>query len=302
VLKLTGIMSALLTPFDGEGDVNQTAIRDIVEFQLAAGLSGFYVCGSTGEGLLLTEAERQLVTETVIDQVQGRVPVVVHVGAITTDAARTLAAHAERAGADAISSVPPFYYSVGNEGVTQHYARIAEASSLPFYVYNLPGATGVNVGVSLMHDLMASVPTLHGIKYTAYNFYEMRQLIELEDGRLNVISGPDEMMIAAQAMGAHGAIGSSYNYLPRLFTEAYEAFNAGDVVRARELQAKGNWIVRIFLQFPSLSAIKEIMRLIGFDCGSARSPLLPLTDEQKGQLREMLEEVGFFGFAETGAA
>ena len=299
MLKLTGITPALLTPFDEEDNVNTTVIRDLVEFQLAAGVSGFYVCGSTGEGLLLSEAERQLVTETVVDQVKGRVPVVVHVGDITTRSACALASHAEAAGADAISSIPPFYFNVGVEGVKQHYVQIAAASSLPLYVYNVPGATGVNVGVEMMRDLLETIPTLRGIKYTSYNLFEMRKIIELDAGRLNVVSGPDELMIAAQAMGADGAIGSTYNVLPRLFVQAYEAFNSGDVVTARELQARGCRVINIFLQFSGLPGIKEMMRLIGFDCGTGRRPNLPLTDEEKGRLREMLEEVGFFEFAET---
>lgn len=297
MLKLTGITPALLTPFDEEGNVNTTAIRDLVEFQLAGGVSGFYVCGSTGEGLLLSEAERRLVAETTIDQVKGRVPVVVHVGTITTRSACDLAAHADEAGADAISSIPPFYFRVGMEGIKQHYAQIAAASNLPMYVYNIPGATGINVGVDMMGALVEAIPTLRGIKYTSYDFFEMHKIVELDGGRLNVISGPDELMIAAQAMGAHGAIGSTYNLLPRLFVQAYETFNAGDVVTARELQARGCRVINIFLQFSGLPGLKEMMQLIGFDCGTARRPNLPLTDEQKGQLREMLEEVDFFEFA-----
>jgi N-acetylneuraminate lyase len=299
VLKLTGITPALLTPFDKEGEVNVKVIRELVEFQLSGGVSGFYLCGSTGEGLLLSAAERLLVAETVIDQVRGRVPVVVHVGAITTKAACALAADADQAGADAISAIPPIYYRVGTEGVKLYYTQVAAASSLPFYIYNVPGITGVDIGASLMRDLLDAIPTLHGVKYTSYNFFEMRKILELDDGRLNVVSGPDELMIAAQAMGAHGAIGSTYNVLPRLMVNAYERFNAGDVVTARELQARANHAVSVFLSFPSLSAIKEMMRLIGFDCGSARPPNLALTDEQKGQLREMLEEIDFFELAET---
>jgi N-acetylneuraminate lyase len=299
MFKLSGIMPALLTPFDDEGEVNLTVVRDLIEFHLAAGVSGFYILGSTGEGLLLSEAERRLVAETVIDQVKGRAPVVVHVGALTTRVARDLAIHAEEAGADATSSIPPFYFRVGVEGVKQHYLRIAAASSLPFYIYNIPGTTGVDVTVDIVADLITEMPTLRGMKYTAYDFRRMRQLIELDGGRLNIMSGPDEMMVAAQAMGADGAIGTTQNILPRLFAQIYQAFHAGDVATALELQAKVNWVVNLFLQFQSVSAVKEIMRLLGFNCGSARRPMLPLTDEQKGCLREGLEEMGFFQFAES---
>lgn len=297
MFKLTGILPALLTPFDEEGNVNLNVMRDLIEWQITQGISGLYILGSTGEGLLLSDAERRTVARAVVQQVKGRVPVVVHVGAITTREACALAAHAEEIGADATSAVPPFYFNVGVEGVKQHYLRIAAASSLPFYIYNIPATTGVSLSVDIVRELLAAAPTLRGMKYTSYDFYAMRKFIELEGGRLNVVSGPDEMMIAGQAMGADGAIGTTENILPRLFVQAYDAFHAGDVATAQALQAKINWVVNIFLQFPSQSAVKEIMRHIGFDLGSGRRPIPPLTDAQRGQIREMLEAIGFFHFA-----
>jgi N-acetylneuraminate lyase len=299
VLKLTGVMPALLTPFDEGGEVNLAVVRDLVEFHLAAGLSGFYILGSTGEGLLLSEGERRLVAETVVDQVKGRVPVVVHVGAPSTQVACDLASHAEKAGADATSSIPPFYFRVGTEGVREHYRQIGLASSLPFYIYNIPATTGVDVTVEIVQDMIAEMPTLRGMKYTSYDFRRMRQIIELDGGRLNVMSGPDEMMIAAQAMGADGAIGTTYNILPHTAVKLYQAFHAGDIATAQAMQARLNSVVNLFLQITSISAVKEIMRLIGFDCGSGRAPFVPLTEEQKGWLREQLEEIGFFKFAES---
>ena len=299
MFKLSGVMPALLTPFDRDGQVNPAVLCEMVEFQLAHGVTGFYLTGSTGEGLLLSPEERRLVVETVVAQVRGRVPVVVHVGALTTRAARALAAQAEEAGADAISSIPPIYYKVGLEGIKQYYIQVAAASSLPFYIYNIPGTTAVNIPVETVQDLLAAIPTLRGIKHTSYDFFQMRKFVELRDGCFNVISGPDEMMIAAQAMGADGAIGTTENLLPHVFARAYETFHAGDVAAAQALQAEINRVINVFFQFPSLSAVKEMMRLIGFDCGAGRPPNLPLTDEQKGRLREMLEEIGFFEFAAT---
>jgi N-acetylneuraminate lyase len=297
MFQLTGMMSALLTPFDAEGKVNYTVLSDLLEWQLARGLTGFYILGSTGEGLLMSEAERRSVAEAVVRQVKGRVPVVVHVGSLTTRAACALAAHAAEIGADATSSIPPFYYSVGPEGVKQYYTQVAAASGLPFYIYNIPGTTGVNVAVDVVRELIAAVPNLRGMKYTAYDMYSMRKIVELDEGRFNVLSGADEVMLAAQAMGADGAIGTTQNLLPRVFGDAYTAFRAGDVKAAEALQAKINWTVNTFLSFPSLGAVKEIMRFLGFDLGNPRPPLLSLTDAQRGRLREMLEEIGFFKWA-----
>jgi len=297
MFQLTGIMSALLTPFDGEGNVNFAVLSDMIEWQLARGITGFYILGSTGEGLLMSEDERRCVAESVVRQVKRRVPVVVHVGSLTTRAACSLAAHAAEIGADATSSIPPFYYNVGPEGVKQYYTTVAAASGLPFYIYNIPGTTGVNVAVDVVRDLIATVPNLNGMKYTAYDMYSLRKMIELDEGRFNVLSGADEVMLAAQAMGADGAIGTTQNLLPRVFVDAYNAFRSGDVRGAEALQAKINWTVSAFLSFPSLGAVKEIMRLLGFEVGKPRPPLPSLTDVQRGRLREMLEEISFFEWA-----
>ena len=298
---LTGITPAFITPFDKDGEVNYGMVREMVEFHIANGVAGEYVGGSTGEGFLLTEEERHKLAETVIDQAKGRVPVIIQVGSLTTAEASRLAAHAQEAGADAISSVPPFYFNVGLEGVKGHYAAITSACDLPMYIYNIPGATGVNVTPALCTEIVQQSPRVVGMKFTSYNFFEMQQLIALDiDGKkLNIVSGPDEMMVAAQAMGAHGAIGSTYNVLPKLFVDMYDAFNAGDVDRASEMQGKANECILAFLSFQSLSALKYMMTLIGFDCGPGRLPIRPLGGEEKEQLKDRLEKVGFFDLAVT---
>lgn len=297
MFQLTGVLSALLTPFDSEGSVNYKVLSDMIEWQLDRGLSGFYILGSTGEGLLMSEEERRCVAEAVVRQVKGRVPVVVHVGGLTTRGACALASHAREIGADATSSIPPFYYSVGTEGVKQYYTQVAAASGLPFYIYNIPATTGVNMAVDIVRELIATVPNLRGMKYTGYDMYLLRKFIELDEGRFNVLSGADEIMISAQAMGTDGAIGTTENLLPRLFVDTHTAFKSGNVKAAEALQAKINWTVNAFLSFPSLGAVKEIMRLLGFDLGNPRPPLLVLTDAQRGRLREMLEEIRFFSWA-----
>lgn len=297
MFELTGILSALLTPFDKEGSVNYKVLSDLVEWELSKGISGFYILGSTGEGLLMSEDERRCVAKAVVQQVKGRAPVVVHVGCLTTRAACALASHAAEIGADATSSIPPFYYSVGPEGVKQYYTAVAAASGLPFYIYNIPATTGVNMAVDIVREMIATMPNLRGMKYTGGDMHLLRKIIELDEGRFNVLSGADEIMVSAQAMGADGAIGTTENLLPRVFVDAYAAFRSGNVKAAEELQARINWTVNVFLSFPPLGAVKEIMRFLGFELGNPRPPLPSLTDAQRGRLREMLEEIGFFKWA-----
>lgn len=296
--RITGILPALFTAYDGEGHVNLSVMRELVEWHLTHGVSGFYVLGSTGEGLLLSESERCRVAEAIVDQVRGRVPVIVHVGALTTRTACELATHAQRIGADAVSAVPPLFYEVGPEGIQEHYRQIGAASHLPVYLYHVPGRTPGSLDIDTLLSLIRTVPTVAGMKYTSYDLFTMRKIVDLTEGRLNVLSGPDEMMVASLAMGADGAIGTTQNLLPRLFRETYEAFRAGRVGEAQALQARINHVVDLFLRFGGLPAAKEIMRWLGFDVGGVRAPLMALNDRRRTELREALEALDFFRWAD----
>lgn len=300
-MKLTGIIPALLTPFDKNGGINTTMVRDVIDFHVACGATGEYVGGSTGEGFLLTEAERRTLAEAAVAGAKGRIPIVVQVGGMNLDEACRLAAHAEQAGAAGISSVPPFYYSVGLEGIKRYYGAICAATRLPVYIYNIPGATGVNVTPAMFKEIVDANPNMVGMKFTSYNFFEMRQIIDLDvKGRkLNVVSGPDEMMVAAQAMGADGAIGSTYNVLCKWFVDMYNAFHAGDLKKAADMQGRANKVIATFLGFPSFAALKEMMSMLGYDLGSPRLPLPPLSDAQKQSLHQKLDEVGFMEMAKS---
>jgi len=291
----SGIIPALVTPFDVEDQVNTRGLCELVEYLLHCGVEGLYVCGSTGEGLLLTEEERRLVAETTVRQVAGRVPVIVHVGAVATGVAERLARHAREVGADAVASIPPFYYEVGQEGIEAHYRRISLAD-LPLYIYNIPSSTQVHITAALTHTLFAQ-GVIQGIKYTSYDMLTLRDIIETCGPQLNVFSGPDEMLLPFLMMGAHGGIGTTYNCMPRLFTALYAAWRAGDWARAQALQFQIDRIILVMMRYGAIPATKAAMRLLGLDCGDPRAPFVPLTDEQFACLRDELQAVGFFEWA-----
>ena len=292
-MKLHGVMPALITPFDSDNRVSEPMLRRLVDHYAGIGMHGLYVCGGTGEGILLTVEERKRVTEIVVDEARGRLAVIVHVGAVGTTDAAELAAHAGPAGADAISSVPPFYYRVSTEAIFQHYSAIAERSSLPFLLYNMPASTGVTVTPDMMKRFL-DIPTVAGMKFSSYNLFQMRQILELEPGRMTVFSGNDEVFLAALAMGAQGAIGLTLNFMPKLFLDTYSHFQAGRVEAAQQSQFLANRVIGVILQYNSLSAGKEVMRFKGYDCGFGRGPIERLTEEQKRELREQLEATGYF--------
>jgi len=265
----------------------------LVDVYVKLGTPGLYLCGAAGEGVLLSLEERKHIVDVVTKAARKRLKIIVHVGAIRTEDAVELGAHAETADADAIASVPPFFYSCGVEAIYQHYAAIAERCKLPLLLYNIPSLTGVTVTPQMMARLL-EIPTVVGMKFSSNELYQMRQIIELRKEGVNVLSGNDEIFLPALVMGAHGGIGLTLNFMPKLFMDILNSFRSGQIEKAQKTQFQANRIIGVLTQFSVIPAAKEIMRLKGFDCGSARGPLEKLTNEQKANLNEGLRTVGFF--------
>ncbi len=289
-----GFMPALITPYTENDEINVTVLRELVDHQLGKDVSGFYLCGSTGEGAFQTVAERILVTETVMAQVAGRVPVIVHVGAAVVNDAVRLAEHAQDVGAAGISSIlPPVVYNL--QGVAPFFERIAAAApQLPFlpYLYGLS-----RDAMALMRDL-AHIPNLAGTKYTGPNMYEMGQIVRFRSEGWTVFSGMDEQAALGLMYGAAGLIGSTLNFMPGVYREIYASVRGGDHARALALQRRGNRITELMISHGFVGAFREGLRLLGFDCGQPRLPNLPLPDEKRAALHAGLQE---FGFAELAA-
>jgi len=290
---LSGIIPALLTPFTPDNRVDEAGLDRLIAFLLDHGVDGLYLCGSTGEGLLLTEEERCQVVEVALRAVAGRVPVIVHVGALSTGTAERLAAHAHQAGAAAVAAVPPFYFPVGKEAIQEHFRRISRAARLPLYVYNIPTATVVNVGATLVGSLFHE-GTIQGVKYTAYDLLAFREIIETCGPGLNIFAGPDEILLPFLLMGAHGGIGTTPNCLPGLFVRLYAAWREGRLEEAQRLQFQVDRLVLLLGRYGVIPATKAVMGFLGLPCGEPRAPLLPLTPAQKTELKTELERLGFF--------
>jgi N-acetylneuraminate lyase len=291
-----GVWPALLTPLTANDEVNIPALCRLLDYVLGAGMYGVYLCGSSGEAVLLSPEERMRLAEATVSHVAGQVPVMVHVGAASTRDAVALARHARDIGADAVSSVTPFYYHVDTSGLMAHYRQIAQAAQLPVYVYNIPDATGVNVTVRVMQELL-DLGCIQGLKYTSYNLLQMRQIIEACGDRLTVFAGHDEIILPSLVMGVQGGIGTTYNCLPHLFVELYDAWSNGDVARAQELQFVVDRVVLALARYNVIPSVKVAVRFLGLDCGGPRLPLCPLTADEETSLRADLERAGFFDHA-----
>lgn len=285
----SGVWPALVTPFTANDTVNVSVLRELVDYLIGKKVSGFYVCGTTGEGIYMSMAERKLVAETVLHQVNGRVPVIAHVGCVAAGDAAELARHSRQAGADGVSSVlPPLYRTT--QSLYAYYSKIAAAApDLPLLTYIFGGPVDA---VALMRELM-KIPNVAGAKYTGPNMYEFRSIVELRNDNWTVFSGMDEQCLFAAMFGSSGNIGSTLNFMPGVYREIRECCKNGDLERGSQLQLQANKVTKVAISFGYPGALKEIMKILGFDCGKPRLPNLPLPAERRDALRDELQAAGF---------
>lgn len=283
--KMTGIFPALLTPFDRRGNIDESALRKLVEWNIKQGVSGFYACGSTGEAFLLTPNERKQILEIVADQVAERVPIIVHIGAIGTNLTLDLGRHAITVpGVDAVSSIPPFYYQFSTEEVIQYYLDIAEELSFPLIPYNFPKLSRVTLTPEIL-EILRKNSNIIGVKFTSNNFFDLER-IKTNDPSLILYNGFDEMFLAGLAMGADGAIGSTFNFMADKYIAISDLFASQDVSGAKKLQSEANTILQLLLKTRNfMAAQKYLIDLIGIPFGTPRKPFAPLSDDEKEVLR-----------------
>lgn len=287
---LGGVWPALVTPADASGSVNVTVLRELVDYLLGKQVDGLYLCGSTGEGVLLSQAERTQVVEVVIDQLAGRIPVIVHVGSVSTREAVTLARHSREVGAAGVSSILPMI-NVGVAGIYEHYQQIAAAvPDLPFFPYLFGGQTDA---LALMRELKQRIPNLRGAKYTGPNMYELGRILDESADEWTIFSGMDEQCLFAMMVGAPGNIGSTLNFMPGVYRHMRARFQDGDLTGAMALQTHANQVTTVLIQYGFSGALCEMMGLLGFDCGDPRLPHLPLPAARKAALLDDLERVDF---------
>ncbi|MCK5316195.1 MAG: dihydrodipicolinate synthase family protein [Anaerolineales bacterium] len=300
-LWITGIVPAVYTPMHEDGSINFDMIKLIVEHLLHDGVSALYVCGSTGEGPSLSTEERFLVTEAYIEAVADRLPIIVQVGHNSLKQAYRLAKHAQESGAAAISAVPPTYFKIGSLDVLLNCLGeiTSGAPDLPFYYYHIPRLTAVQIDVVEFLRLGAqSLPTLHGVKYSTFTMWEFQGCVDLDDGRFNMLFGSDEMLLSGLVVGAHGAVGTTYNYAAPLYNRIIAAFKCGDMEEAKRLQGLSVQMIQPINKYGALTSNapsnKAMMKLIGLDCGPMRLPQISLTPEKMTLLRQGMEAIGFF--------
>ncbi|WP_319560129.1 N-acetylneuraminate lyase [Marispirochaeta sp.] len=283
-----GIFPALLTPFANDR-IDEQALRKLVEININKGVSGFYVCGSTGEAFLLSVEERMRVLEIVSNQVAGRVSIIAHIGAIGTDLTLELGRHAVTLqGVEALSSIPPFYYKFSEDEVVQYYLDLADKLDFPLIPYNFPNLSGVTLTPKVLQRLRKNEQII-GVKFTSNNFYDLERMKQ-SDPKLLIYNGFDEMYLSGLAMGVDGAIGSTFNFMADKFLGITRHFAEGDMENARKLQSEANAVIAALLKTKCfMAAEKYILDCVGIPFGEPRRPFLPLDAEDKKIISQAAE-------------
>lgn len=281
-VKFKGIFVALNACYDKNGNVSKKAAEDICKIYAGLGVKGIYVCGSTGEGFLMSTEERKTLAEAVMGTVGDRMTVIVHVGAAATHDAVELAKHAESCKAHAISAVPSVYYKLSEDSIENHWDRIMESADLPFFIYNIPQLTGYDLSMKLFSKMIMK-DRVCGIKNSSISTYQIQQFKSTGGKDFIVFNGPDEQYLAGRLMGADAGIGGTYGCMPELFLKLEECIASGRLEEAKAWQERINGIINELKLFPSMyGACKTIIKKRFTDIGNPRLPILPVPEDYPG--------------------
>jgi len=296
--QLKGLTAAAFTPIDAAGKVNLSIIEPYAKLLIETGLAGIFPCGTTGEFASLTTEERKQIAAAWVHHAKGKLKVIVHVGSNCQSQSIELAKHAYEIGADGIAAIAPCFFKPQTvSDLIDFFVPVADAAKeIPFYYYNMPAMTGVDLSVTeFLHEGKQRMPNLAGVKYTHNNLMEMAACLHLDHGAFEVLHGYDEILITGLALGAVAGVGSTYNYLPEVYAGIIEAMKKEDVKTARALQLKSIEIVNIIIKYGGgVRGGKAIMKLIGIDCGSCRLPIRAFNEEEYELLKKDLEQINFF--------
>ena len=288
--KFTGIMPALITPLTENEELNVPVLKQLIDRHISENADGFYIGGATGEGLALRQDVREALAYESIKHVDGKVPSIVHIASTDFSEAINLAKQAEKVGAAGISAIPPIFFSYDEDDVFNYYKKIAESVSIPLIVYFNP-----NAGVNFTPEMAArifEIENVTGIKWTNPNFFGMNMLKQLTHGEMNIINGPDEMLLMGLNAGADGGIGSTYNFMLPKIKAVYNNFIAGNGAEAMNAQNEVNKIIHALLKYKVIPGVKVILEKQGLNVGNAAFPQKRYTEEEKNILWNKILEAG----------
>jgi 4-hydroxy-tetrahydrodipicolinate synthase len=287
---LKGAITAIVTPFKN-GQFDEAAYRELIEFQIAGGIHGIVPCGTTGESPTLSHDEHKRVVEACIDQVKKRAVVIAGSGSNSTAESLELTKHAQAAGADAALMITPYYNKPTQEGLFQHYKTVASQTKIPIVVYNVPGRTSVNLLPETMARL-ADIPNITGLKDATGDLKQGAKTLQLCGDKITVLSGDDFTTFPLMCVGGQGVISVVSNVAPNDMAGMCNAFFAEDLNRARELHYK-MWPLTEAMFFETNPVpVKTALKLMGKITGDVRQPLWTMSEANETKLRQVMQQYG----------
>jgi len=304
---LQGLIAAPFTPLHKDGTLNTSLIPEYYAMLKANGVTGAFICGSTGEGVSMTTTEKKQVAEAWASCTKNDAEFTVMplLGGTSIADCKELALHAKKIGLDAVSFTAPFYFKPAN---VEMLARCCEeiASVVPdiaFYYYHIPVLNGVGFA---MYDLLQAVdgriPNFAGIKYTHEDFMDFLSCLHFAGGKYDMLWGRDENMLPALSLGTKGAVGSTFNYAAPLYYNLIDAFHKGDLNKARGLQQQSIDMIRLLGKYGGIATGKAYMKVIGMDCGEFRLPVKNMSAAQFEQFKKDVQQLGFSNFSSVKPA
>lgn len=293
-LDIKGVIVPIITPFDSQGYIDGAATKKLVNYLIERGVKGLYPAGTTGEGTLLTFSERCLLAEIVVEAADGRIPVIVHTGSITTAETIKLTQQAHQIGAQAAAIIPPYFFGHGDEALFQHFATVAkQVPDFPIYLYNNPGVGNNNrISFDLVCRLVESCPNIVGMKDSSGSFEMLTRLSYKFGDKFNTASGGDGQILMGAAIGIDACVSGNANVAPELVVALHQAAAAGDLPLAKKLQQQMDQVRDLLEDGRDLSLFKGMLARRGVPVGAVRAPLLQASDAMIEQRWQVLMRLG----------
>lgn len=291
--KLYGVTTAMVTPFHKDGTVDLKAVAELTEFLISKGVHCLYPLGTTGEMLKLSVSERKAIAQTVVETANKRVTVYIHVGDVVFDHVIELAKHAYEIGADGIGAVTPVYFGVNERELENYYVELSKSvpDDFPIYLYSIPQCASNELPVSVVEKVVNKCKNVVGLKYSYPDFTLTSRYLNVNDGQFDVVFGPDHLFVPALALGCTGIVSGVSSVYPEPFVALYQAYQQGDIDKAREIQRIATKFCDTLKNGSNMSYFKEALKLRGINGGFMKAPHLDLTADEISTLKKQLEEI-----------
>lgn len=291
--QVEGIITATLTPFTPGGEIDYAALDGLNDFWLEKGVHGLFPCGSTGEGVLMTTEERKKVALRTVERVAGRIPVIIHTGALRPYEAVELTKHAREIGAAGAGLIPPYYYNMDGTCIYDYYRAVADAvPDFPIYLYNIPSNVKNVVTPEVLARLHQDCPNVIGVKDSSMDFMSLINYQQAVPEGLCTLMGNDAQIYSCLVIGGSGAVSATAAAFPELVVSIYKHWAAKNAEKALQAQDKVIKLRAIFRSFTAIAPYKKVLEWRGLNAGVTRSPLRGLTDMETAKLRHDLEKIG----------